>query len=85
MTEQTDEMARLRDRVAQVEEQKLNAVDALIGAEAAAAQARRDIDEIFHRLHLREEELKQLKEALGHNLDTPNDEIIASLDRRSGR
>ena len=90
MTEPTEpavdrdaELARLRHRLAEVEEQHLNATDALIGAEAAAAQARRDIDDIFHRLHVREQELKELKELLGFELETPVEEIIPALGGRT--
>ncbi len=69
----------LRRRLAVAEERVLNLVDAVVGAEAAAAQARRDVDHIFHRLHLREQELKALKEMLGFELDTPLDEIARGL------
>ncbi len=82
--ETADRLDDLRRRVAELEEQHLNATDALIGAEAATAQARRDIDDIFHRLHVRESELKALKEALGYELETPVSEIIPTLGRRSG-
>ncbi|MDH3299860.1 MAG: hypothetical protein OES24_05070 [Acidimicrobiia bacterium] len=74
-----DELSRLRRRVAELEEQHLNATDAVIGAEAAAAQARRDIEDIFHQLHVREEELKELKGLLGFELDTPLEEIVPAL------
>lgn len=83
-----DEVAELRRRVADLEERHLNDTDALIGAEAAAAQARRDLDDIFHRLHVREKELEALKELLGFELETPIDEIIPALGGRpqlSGR
>lgn len=81
------DLARLRRRLAEVEEQNLNATDALIGAEAAATQARRDIDEIFHRLHVREQELKRLKELLGYDLETPVDEVAQAIGggTRNGR
>lgn len=73
------EQAELHRRLAELEERHLNATDALIGAEAAVAQARRDIEEIFHRLHVRERELTELKELLGFELDTPIEEIIPAL------
>ncbi len=79
----TGELAALHRRVAELEERNLNATDALIGAQAAAAQARREIDGIFHRLHVREQELQELKELLGHELNTPNEEIIRELSRNS--
>lgn len=74
-----DPVPELRRRVAELEERHLNDTDALIGAEAAAAQARRDIDDVFHRLHVREEELKELKELLGFELETPIEEITPAL------
>ncbi len=67
--------------LAEAREQNLNLRDALIGAEAAAAQARRDIDEIFHRLDVRETELKRLKELLGFELDTPLEQVARSLGK----
>jgi len=83
-----DPEAELRRRVAELEERHLNDVDALIGADAAAAHARRDIHEVFHRLHVREEELKELKELLGFELETPIEEITPTLSggrRSAGR
>lgn len=78
-----DELAELRRRVAELEERSLNATDSVIGAEAVAAQARRDADDYFHRLHLRERELEDLKESLGYELDTPIQEILPALARSS--
>lgn len=78
-TDDQNELIELRRRVAELEEQHLNDTDALIGAEAAAAQARRDIDDVFHRLHVRENELKELKELLGFELETPIEEITPTL------
>ena len=76
----TSDQAELHRRVVEAEERNLNLADALVGAEAAAAQARRDIDDIFHRLHARETELKELKELLGFGLDTPFEEIARALN-----
>lgn len=78
-TDDRNELSELRRRVAELEEQHLNDTDALVGAEAAAAQARRDIDDIFHRLHVREHELEELKELLGFELETPIEEIIPAV------
>ena len=54
----------LRRRLRVEEEKSLNAVDAVLGARAAAAQAKADAQETFYRLHVRETELAQLKELL---------------------
>ena len=77
--------AALRRELAEAKERNLNAVDALIGAEAAAAQARQDIDDIFHRLDRRESELRQLKELLGFELETPMDVIESTIKGRQRR
>jgi hypothetical protein len=71
----------LRRKLLAANERNLNAIDAVTGAEAAAAQAGKDIDGIFDRLHRREQELKALKELLGFTLETPLAEIARSLDR----
>lgn len=55
----------LRRRLAVEREVALNAVDAVLGAQAEAAQVRAENKELFYRLHVREVELEQLKELLG--------------------
>lgn len=72
-------LAELRQRLAEAEERNLNAVDAIRGAEARTAQAKHDSDELFHRLDVRETELKRLKELLGFDLETPFDEVRAKV------
>lgn len=54
----------LRRRLRVEQEKALNAVDAVLAARAAAAQARAETQEVFYRLHVRETELNQLKELL---------------------
>jgi len=82
MADGAGQLDNLRRLLAEAEEKNLNAVDAILGAEATAAQAKRDIDGIFHRLHIREQELRQLKELLGFGLDTPLEEIARALPGR---
>lgn len=62
---------QLRDRLRHEQEKSLNSVDAVLGAQAAASQAKAETREVYHRLHVRETELAQLKELL-------------TLDARSG-
>lgn len=59
-----DVIEQLRDRLRGEQEKTLNAVDAVLGAQAAAAQAKAETREVYHRLHVRERELEQLKELL---------------------
>lgn len=54
----------LRRRLRIEQEKALNAVDAVMGARAAAAQAKAETQDVFYRLHVRETELNQLKELL---------------------
>lgn len=54
----------LRRRLRIEQEKSLNAHDAVLGARAMAAQAKAETQEVFHRLHVRETELNQLKELL---------------------
>jgi exonuclease VII small subunit len=78
------DVAELRRRLARAEERNLNAIDAIRGAEARLAQAEKDVDDIFHRLDVREKELAQLKEYLGFRLETPLDEVLDALARGDG-
>lgn len=78
------EVAELQRRLARAEERNLNAIDAIRGTEARLAQAEKDVDEIFHRLDVREKELAQLKEYLGFRLDTPLDEVLDAVARGDG-
>lgn len=50
---------RLQQRWREEREQRLNAVDALVGAEAAVAQAKAETEDVLYRLHVRETELEQ--------------------------
>lgn len=54
----------LRHRLRVEEEKSLNAADAVLGARAAAAQAKAETQDVFYRLHVRETELAQLKELI---------------------
>lgn len=54
----------LRRRLRIEQEKALNSVDAVMGARAAAAQAKAETQDVFYRLHVRETELNQLKELL---------------------
>ena len=81
---ESDPVAGLRRRLAEAEERNLNAIDAIRGAEARAAQAKRNFDELFHCLDVRENELRRLKELLGFTLETPFDEVRAALEARPG-
>ncbi len=54
----------LRRRLRAEQEKSLNSIDAVLGAQAAAAQAKAETQEVFYRLHVRETELEQLKELL---------------------
>jgi hypothetical protein len=56
------------------QEKSLNALDAVLGAQAAAAQAKAETREVFHRLHVREQELTQLKELLAQLGGDPFDD-----------
>ena len=72
-------LAELKQQLAEAVERNLNAIDAIRGAEARAAQAKRDSAELFHRLDVRETELRRLKELLGFDLETPFDEVRATI------
>ncbi len=76
------ELTELRRRLMETEERCLNAVDAVHGAMAQAAQAKRDAEEYFHRLDIRERELRRLKEFLGFELETPLDDVLSTLEQR---
>jgi hypothetical protein len=54
----------LRRRLRAEQERSLNATDAMRGAKAEAAQARAEIRELHHRLHVREAELRALQELI---------------------
>ncbi len=54
----------LRRRLRIEQEKSLNSVDAVLGARAVAAQAKAETQEVLYRLHVRETELRQLKEIL---------------------
>ncbi len=54
----------LRRKLRAEQEKSLNSVDAVMGARAAAAQAKAETQETFYRLHVRETELAQLKELM---------------------
>ncbi len=57
----------LRRSLRAEQEKTLNSVDAVMGARAAAAQAKAETQEVFYRLHVRETELAQLKELLAES------------------
>ena len=78
------ELTELHQRLMETEERCLNAVDAVHGAMAQAAQAKRDAEEYFHRLDIRERELRRLKGFLGFELETPIDEVLLTLEQRPG-
>lgn len=59
----------LRRRLRAEQEKTLNSVDAVLGAQAAAAQARAETQDVYYRLHVRETELAQLKELLDGSSD----------------
>ena len=55
----------LRRRLRLEQERTLNATDAMRGALAEAAQARAEVRELHHRLHVRETELGVLEQLVG--------------------
>lgn len=63
----------LRRKLRAEQEKSLNATDAVLGARAAAAQARAETQETYYRLHVRETELAQLKELMAAQAETSSD------------
>ncbi len=63
----------LRRKLRAEREKSLNATDAVLGARAAAAQAKAETQEIYYRLHVRETELAQLKELMAAQADEERD------------
>ncbi len=55
-----DALDRLEQLYRREREQRLNAVDALVGAQAELTQAKADNDDLFYRLHVRETELARV-------------------------
>lgn len=55
-------IADLRRQLRRERERALNATDRVLGAQAEAAQARAEIKELHHLVHVREVELAQLRE-----------------------
>lgn len=63
----------LQEALARAREENLNLLDEVIGARAAAAQARKDHDATFHLLDVTSGQLNELKAALGYR---PEDEVV---------
>ena len=59
------EVEDLRRRLRIERERSMNATDRVLGAQAEAAQARAEIKELYHRLHVREAEVTELRAMLG--------------------
>jgi hypothetical protein len=61
-----------QEALARAREENLNLLDEVIGARAAASQARKDHDATFHLLDVTTGQLNELKAALGYR---PEDEV----------
>ena len=79
------EIDDLRRRLRIERERSLNATDRILGAQAEAAQARAEIKELYHRLHVREAELAQLRELLTDRPPTGPTGVRGDVAGRLGR
>ncbi len=73
----------LRRQLRAEREHSLNATDRVLGAQAEAAQARAEIKELQHRLHVREAEVAQLRAELAERQDPAG--LAATTERLARR
>lgn len=83
----------LREALVRAREENLNLRDEVVGARAAAAQARKDHDATFYLLDTTTRQLNELKAALGYGPDAEVVDIVHAIEtsavgpaaRRPGR
>lgn len=70
----------LAEALAEAREQNLNLLDEVIGARAAAAQARQDHDATFYLLDVTTRQLNELKAALGYEPEADVADIVNAIE-----
>jgi hypothetical protein len=70
----------LAEALARAREENLNLLDEVIGARAAAAQARKDHDATFYLLDVTTGQLNELKAALGYRPEDEVADIIRAIE-----